>query len=822
MLNNFENKTAIAYGNNKVSYKNLHGKINHFASLYDLSHGERAVIFSENRQGWIYSFYSVWKKSGIVVTIDYLATASEVAYILNDCKPTVIFVSEDKKKVMDEAIYTADIRAKIILIDEHDSYNPEQISDDTICPANVEETSLIIYTSGTTGSPKGVMLSYRNLISNIRSVSEIIPIYRYDSRTMILLPLHHILPLLGSVVMPLYVGGMVAISPSMNSADVIETLNTHRITIIIGVPRFYSLIRKGIMEKVNASKIAKALYYVAEKVNSLKFSKTIFKSVHKKFGGALESLVAGGASLDKEVGKDFKVLGFDVLEGYGMTEAAPMITFTRPGTLKIGSPGEAMPGVDIQIIDDEITASGENIMQGYYNRPEETNDVLRDGRLYTGDLGYVDEDGFLFITGRKKEIIVFSNGKKMNPVESEEKLMESELVEDCGVFFHNDQLNVVIIPNKAAVETYQEKDLDDIFKRELIEPFNQSVSSYKKLMRFYLTNNELPRTRLGKLQRYKLNDFANLEKTEAPVATENIPDFPAYSIISNYLEKEKGQHILPSHHLEIDLGMDSLDKVELQAFLHLTFGLDIEPHEISAFESVQKLSEWVSENKTRMEEGKINWTSILREKINFRMPVSWLFTSLMVRFSGILFKIYFRFKTSGKTNIPDGPCIIAPNHQSFFDALFVMAILRTKQIRNTYFYAKEQHVRKPFVKFLANKNNVIVVDLNRNLKESIQKLAEVLKHQKNVIIFPEGTRSLNGKLGQFKKTFAILSRELNIPIVPVSINGSYKALPKGSRFPRPWKKINVEFLKPVYPEQNSYDVIATTVRNMIKKNLSVV
>ena len=822
MLKNFGNKTAIAYGNNKVSYKNLHGKINHFASLYDLNHGEHAVIFSENRQGWIYSFYSIWKKSGIAVTIDYLATADEVAYILDDCKPAVIFVSKDRKKVMDEAVYKADIRPKMILIDEHDSHNSEQISDDTIQPANLEETSVIIYTSGTTGSPKGVMLSYRNLIANIKSVSEGIPIFRPESRTMVLLPLHHVLPLQGSMIMPLYVGGMVAISPSMNSADIIATLNMNKITIIIGVPRFYSLIRKGIMEKVNASKIAKALYFVAEKVDSLKFSRKVFNSVHKKFGGSLESLVAGGASLDREVGKDFKALGFDVLEGYGMTEAAPMITFTRPGTLKIGSPGEAMPGVDIQIIDDEITAAGENIMQGYYNRPEETAEVIRDGRLYTGDLGYIDEDGYLFITGRKKEIIVFSNGKKMNPAESEEKLMESELVEDCGVFLHNDQLYVVIMPNKTAVEKYNETDWDNIFKRELIEPLNQTVSSYKKLMHVYLTTNELPRTRLGKLQRFKLNDFVNLEKTETPVAAENIPDFPEYAIICNYLEKEKGQHILPSHNLETDLGMDSLDKVELQAFLHLTFGLDIEPHELSAFDSVQKLGEWVAENKIRMEEGKINWTSILREKVNFRLPGSWLFTSLMVKFSGILFKLYFRFKTSGEANIPDGPCIIAPNHQSFFDALFVMTILKTRQIRNTYFYAKEQHVKRPFTKFLANNNNVIVVDLNRNLKESIQKLAEALKNQKNIIIFPEGTRSLNGKLGQFKKTFAILSRELNIPIVPVSINGSYKALPKGSKFPRPWKKVDVEFLKPVYPEQNSYDAIATIVRNMIKKNLSVV
>jgi long-chain acyl-CoA synthetase len=144
--------------------------------------------------------------------------------------------------------------------------------------------------------------------------------------------------------------------------------------------------------------------------------------------------------------------------------------------------------------------------------------------------------------------------------------------------------------------------------------------------------------------------------------------------------------------------------------------------------------------------------------------------------------------------------------------------LRTKQISRTFFYAKAQHVKLPIVKLLARKNNVIVVDLNKNLKESIQKLAEVLRHQKNLIIFPEGTRSVNGNIGQFKKTFAILSRELNIPVVPVSIKGAIEALPKGSIFPRPWKKVQVEFLQPVYPENNSYEQITNAVRNRIVEN----
>jgi long-chain acyl-CoA synthetase len=171
-------------------------------------------------------------------------------------------------------------------------------------------------------------------------------------------------------------------------------------------------------------------------------------------------------------------------------------------------------------------------------------------------------------------------------------------------------------------------------------------------------------------------------------------------------------------------------------------------------------------------------------------------------------------------NIPDGPCIIAPNHQSFFDGLFVASYLKTHQIRKTYFYAKEKHVRKPWLKFLANRNNIIIMDLNKDLKSSIQKMAEVLKRKRNLIIFPEGTRSKTGKLGQFKKTFAILSRELNIPVVPVTIQGAHKALPKGSLFPKPFKKIDIEFLEPVYPHNDSYDDLTMKVKNQIQYKLS--
>lgn len=816
MLQHTGEKSAIVSGDQKISYSEFHQKINSISAMMTLKPGDHVVIFSENRVGWVYVFYSIWESEGVPIPIDFMASVSEVAYILKDSAPALVFCSREKKAMMEEAILTAGITPRLFLIDDIEA--PDATGDQAELTINPDEkeTAVIIYTSGTTGSPKGVMLSFQNLMTNVRAVSEHIPIYREDSRVMVLLPLHHIFPLMGTMVIPLSLGATIAISPSMQSEDIMATLRNNSITVIIGVPRLYAAIRKGIMDKVNKSTVARMLFGIAKLLNSKKFSRKIFNTVHQKLGGSVEVLVSGGAALDTAVGNDFKVLGFEVLEGYGMTEAAPMITFTRPGRVKIGSPGELMRETIVRINEGEILASGPNIMKGYYNRPEETAEVLQDGWLYTGDLGYFDKDGFLFITGRLKEIIILSNGKNVNPTELEVKLLESPLVKDCGVFFRDDILQVIIVPDAEHVPQGISAESEAIIRSQVIEPFNNSVSPSKKLMRFYLTDQELPRTRLGKLQRFRLSDLAYEEQTEQE---EIIIESPEFKLIAEYIESEKGRKVRPHHHLEIDLGMDSLDKVGFQAWLQQNFGVSIEPVAMTNFGDVLKLSEYVGEHKTHMEDARINWADIIREKVNLKLPGNWFTGRWSIYSFRIFFHLYFRFSAKGKENIPKGPFILAPNHQSSFDGLFVAAYLTNHQMRRTYFYAKEKHIRQRWLKFLASRNNIIIVDLNRDLKESIQKMAEVLKQNRSLIIFPEGTRSVTGELGEFKKTFAILASELDIPIVPVAISGANKAMPKGSHFPRLWTRVKIVFLEPVFPAGHSYETLTGEVRQRIEEGL---
>ncbi len=822
MFINKGEKVAIQANEKTITYNALGERIAQFSSLYKADSTNKVGIFSENRLGWIYSFYSAWNNNSIAVGIDYLSTVKEVAYILNDCKPEVIFVSENKKQDLEQALKDVNYSPKLIVIDEYEDAMLNTEDEFPEINPDREKTAVIIYTSGTTGNPKGVMLSFGNILANVYAVSKEVEIFKSTDTVLMLLPLHHIFPMLGTMVMPLFAGGKVALSPSMASEDIIKTLQECKVTLLIGVPRLYTAIRKGIKDKINQSKVASALFKLAENVNSKAFSKLIFGAVHKKFGGHIRYMVSGGAALETEIGSDFKTLGFEVLEGYGMTEAAPMISFTRPGKVKIGSPGFILPSCEVEIRDGEIVARGKNIMQGYYNRPEETAEVLQNGWLYTGDLGHIDDKGYIYITGRKKEILILSNGKNINPTEIEYKLENyAAFVKEVGVYQSGDQFKAIVVPTDELF--YQHKDksyLYQLVKKEVIEDYNKQCASYKKIMDITILDGELPRTRLGKIRRFKLAELENIQET---VVEEEVQvDLAEFNIIAHYLEEEKHKKVLPNHHLELDLGLDSLDKVSFQVFLNSTFGVDIDPGELVHFNNVLELSEYLHENRKKMEVEKVDWTKILKEKVHISLPKTWFTGRVLVKMSKFFFSMYFGLKGKGLKNIPDEPCIIAPNHQSYFDGLFVASFLKSRIIKNTYFYAKEKHVSKRWLKFVANRNHVIIMDLNKDLKESIQKMGEALKKKKNLIIFPEGTRTKNGNLGDFKKTFAILSRELNVPVVPVSIKGAFDVLPKGSKFPKPFKKVVVEFLEPVLPGSSTYDHIADTVYNKIAKTQLVI
>lgn len=808
-------KDAINGNQIRYTYNDVLRNVSAYAGKLGNIEGKHVVIFSENRVEWIFALYAAWKKKAVVIPVDIMSTQEDVDYILGDCRPCTVFCSRDKSGMVHVAS-TNTGQDPVILVFEEFEADPHHHEAEDLVIDNDHDTALILYTSGTTGNPKGVMLSYRNLLANLDAVCKLVPIFTAEDRVMMMLPLHHILPLVGTIVAPFYAKSTIILNTSLTSDNLISTLQQYKVTMMIGVPRLYQLIYKGLKDKIQHNALARLMLWLARRFHSLTFSRKLFGTVHKKFGGAIRYLVSGGAPIEPEIVAFFRDLGFELLEGYGMTETAPMITFTRPGKIKPGVPGQLLPGVSIRFVEDEIIVSGNNVMKGYYNKPEETAEVLENGWLSTGDLGFMDDEGYIHITGRKKEIIVLPNGKNINPDEIERKILrQSPVVREAGVFMKDGVLQAILVPDFKKAAEAGVSNLEDYIRWQIIDKTNHVVAAYKKILRFHTTPEELPKTRLGKIKRYLLADMTVRKEKEA--GTE--PDLKEYKMLKNFLEGETRQQVHPADHLELDLSVDSLGKVSLSAFIERTFGIQIHESELSEFQSVAKLAEYLHEKKTKLSTESISWSEILKEKIplKLRKPV---FTQQMLKATiKIILKSFMRIRTKGLENIPDDPCIIAPNHQSILDGFLIVSLLKRSHKKNTYIYAKEKHFRNPLLKFMADRNNVILVDVNNDLKHSIQKLAEVLKKGKKLLIFPEGTRTLTGKLGNFKQTFAILSQELKVPVVPVAIRGSYDVLPSGSRFPRLFRKVTVEFLQPVQPDFHGYESLRTRVEQILSRYL---
>ena len=807
------NKTALKIGDKEISYSELIENIKNYASTLNIRKGDRVAIFSENRPEWIYSFFSIWQVQGVAVPIDFMSTPDEVAYILNDCKPEVVFCSERNREVLDEAISKLDYSPEVIVF-EKINFKEKEIKDKEI---KKDEVAVIIYTSGTTGNPKGVMLTYDNLFSNIEGLEKA-DIATKEDKTIAILPYHHSYPLTVSMLTAIHLGATISFITELSSEAILNTMKRDKITILIGVPRLYNLFHRNIMDKINSNKIAKILFRLAKLINNQNLNKKIFKKVHEAFGGNIKYFVTGGAKLDPEIASDLTTLGFTVLEGYGLTETSPIVSFNRPENLKLGSAGLPLEGVQVKIVDGEIVVKGRNVMKGYYNKPEATAKVLKDGWFYTGDLGEIDEDGFLFITGRKKEIIVLPNGKNINPEELENKILKmSDLVKEVAVMMDNGQLVAIIYPDFDNLKRKNIVNIEETIKWKVIDKLNQQVPPYKRISGLKIVNRELPKTRLGKIRRFLLPEFLEEIEQKKPIEIKE-PEFEEYRIIKEYLQKVTKKTVLPTDHLEIDLGLDSLEKVEFQVFVERTFGVKISDEDLVKHQTVEEISKFIQERKTKIQVEEIDWHTVLKENVKLEIPEVSFPILVLKKIIQLIFKIYFRYKVKGIENIPDSPSIITPNHQSFLDGFLIVASMPDRILKNTYFLAEETHFNSPLRKFIAKNFHILIVNINRDLKGSLQKTSALLKEGKNVVIFPEGARTRDGSLLPFKKSFAILSKELNIPVVPTVIKGAFEAYPIGSKFPKP-KKIEIKYLKPVYPENLSYDEIVETVKEKIKKEL---
>lgn len=819
------NKTAFIYKDKNYSYRDMIEMAKLYSTQIEIEKGDFVVVYTENRPEFAGAILGIWEKKGTSVNIDSGYNAEQVAFVLKDTDSKYMFTSEKNYETAMEGKRIAD--SDVVIIKFEDIIKPQNFKVDRyeIKGLDADDVAVMLYTSGTTGSPKGVLLTFDNLMSNVDAIKDI-NLVNEEDRLLGILPFYHILPLTTNVLMPLHFGCLVVIVDELSSESLKYNLKTYEITLVIGVPRVWEMFHKGIMSKINSNKIATLLFNICSKVNNKALSKKIFKQVQEGFGGHIRLLASGGAKLDPQIAKDFNTLGFTLIEGYGLTETSPIISFNKPEDIVPGSVGSPIPGVTVKIAEDgEIIVKGRNVMKGYYNRPEAMVEAIdKDGWFHTGDMGTI-EDGKLFIVGRKKELIVLSNGKKINPTDVEIEIMKgTDLIQEIAITDYQDHLVAIIYPNFEVMEQRKIANIKEALKWEIIDKYNVTAPKYRKILDIKIVKEELPKTKLGKLRRFMLKDLligddaVVSEEKEVPKekikSQSSVLNTTEYVEIKKYLEKLHDTDVTPESYLEIDLGLDSLDIVELIAFIEKTFGVDIHEEDFSKIKTVEQLCVYVKEKGGDYREGEINWQKIFDEPIECEMPKSATATKVIKLMTAPIFSTYFKLKKEGQENISRGPVIYAGNHQSFLDAFALNQILPNSVIENTYYLAISIYFQSFFKKKLAEHGNILVIDINKNLKETLKIMAKVLKEGKNIVIFPEGARTRDGELQEFKKAFAILSKELNVPVVPFGIKGAYDKMPYGTKFPKSGE-IDLKLFEKINPENLTVDEIVEKTRETI-------
>ncbi len=812
-------KTAFILDDISVSFDQVRRRAAFYRGLYDVSPGEKVAIVGENSLEWVYAFYSAWMNRCVAVPLDFALSGDALGEIFADCRPGVVFCSEKEKAPVAAGLEKAGMKAQVILFD--DIQIPEglpEFIEELPLSGEMDELAVIMYTSGTTGPPRGVMLTYENLYTSIRGLVAA-DMLRYDDCLIGLLPFYHILPLQGLLTAPGVVGCSVVLVRNLAADEILAALQANRVTLFLGVPRLYELFHRGIMAKVNASFAGRLLFRFARWLENPSFSRRLFKKIQDQFGGHIHAYLTGGAPMDGEVMKDLLALGFNMVEGYGTTETAPLIAFNPFDAVRPGSVGLPMAGTEVKIEKGEILVRGGNVMRGYYNKPEETERALRGGWYHTGDGGHIDDDGYLFVAGRVDDMIVLSNGENINPEELERSILKtSPYVSDIGIAEIGGRLTALVYPNFELLHRENILNIFETIKWKVIEKYNRSVAGYRRIFDIHIVREEFPKTRLGKLKRFMLPALLKEEKKDRH--DDAAPDTATYRMLKGFLSDMQEVNAVAADHIEIDLGLDSLGKIELMTFIENTFGVVLSEVDLAAHATLADLAAFVDEKKTRMEEEEIDWGKILRRNNDFSVSDRHASFHLSRRLIRFFFEKYFTMTVTGIDKIPREPFILAANHQSYLDVLMLICYIPSVVLYNTCFLVKDSRFMSRIVKVLTLNRNILIINIDKDLRGTLQRTARALEQGKNVVIFPEGVRSRDGTMQPFKKLFAILSREMKVPVLPVAINGAYDAMAPGSVLPRRCE-VSLAFMDIVVPGDRDYGELTRHVEEMIAAKVKV-
>ena len=499
--------------------------------------GKKIAVIGENSYKWVVSYLGTVNGTGIVVPLDKELPPKEIANLIKRAGADAIIYSSKMKETVDSALAeTEGVSCRInMALERHQDgeFSFDQLLEEgmelleqgerAFLDAAIDREALctLLFTSGTTGLAKGVMLSHKNISANVYNMSKYVKI-RKPGVGLSVLPMHHSYEMTCHIFTGLYQGMCVAICEGLRYIQ--KNLKESRATVMLGVPLVFESMHKKVWKQAESSGKAdtmRRMVKLSKKLklyNKPKVVRSIFSQLHHSIGGHMALFIAGGAAINPEVIRDYEAMGIPMIQGYGMTENAPIIAVNRDQYSKADSVGKPMPGTEVRIANPdkdgigEIICRGPSVMIGYYDDPEATAEVLKNGWLYTGDYGRFDEEGFLYVCGRKKNVIVTKNGKNIFPEEVEYYLLQSKYIEETIVYGTVDKrsgdtvVRAEIFPDFEAIrEDFGEMSEERVhdFLKTVIEEANEQMPAYKRVKRFAVRNEEFEKTTTRKIKRYK-------------------------------------------------------------------------------------------------------------------------------------------------------------------------------------------------------------------------------------------------------------------------------------------------------------------------------
>ena len=823
--------------------------------------GARVMLMSENRPEWGLAYFAVLKTGGTVVPLDKELSAAEVANLARVSAPRALCVSRrvaerlcadlglalpvpaagrGPRPARDEAETSAahgalarwlgEQGAAVDVLSFDELFTEPEVSPGAVAPGiKSDSVASLIFTSGTTGQPKGVMLSHKNFTAMTAKLAGAFSLYKHDVLLSVL-PLHHTFEFSAGFLMPLMHGASITYLEEIDADSLGEALEEAGITGMVGVPALWQLLERKIYKNVSDKGllVERAFDSVVDLNRSVRdklgvgFGRVAFWPVHKKLGGRMRLLISGGSALPADTMKAFQGLGFNLYEGYGMTEAAPVITVTRPGEKVIpGSVGKPLTGIDVRIDQPdasgvgEVCAKGPNVMVGYFENPEATGETIVDGWLHTGDLGRLDADGNLYIVGRKKEMILGPSGENVYPDELETIYGDSPYVKE---------LSVVGLPSPehgSAAETvaalvvpdYEHEGKDREAVREEVRAHLREVSKqlplYKRLKVVHLWDLELPRTSTRKVKRREvIKELVRLEKAVksgadlkklaagggaadgAPGAADWVRD-----VIAQVAQKKRTE-VAADTRLEI-LGFDSLMFTELGVAIEGAGVTLPDPSELTGLETVADVEALVarlggkaaSAARARKAAGKERPLAAKADddvdEIAVPRPVVEVGRRLLRTGMRALYDRYLDTRVTGRAYVPPfGGYIIAANHASHLDMGLCKHALGEQGDAVVALAAKDYFFDDPVRKaYFENFTNLVPMERYGSLRESLRLAAEVIRDGYVLLIFPEGTRSESGVMADFKPSLGYLALTNRCGILPMYLAGTHDAMAKGDLLP---------------------------------------